>query len=324
MLSSWVSFAGWSVGHEERSISPATLSPAFCQRVGRLCEANTSAIDLVLPMVVYGDEDKAPGGEEAQATRPAKRPKRATAAAAAATPFDVDLVDAGLWPSAVDRCFLPHRCELQTVAVRVKRYPHDMSLAVALRDSLRPCDRRSSQTVGLSLLCLTGAGRVRCPGLPDAAVLLYVARPKVSSSDSSGDSGSCSGCSRGEVDIVVNGFAASLLCAGGGTVAALQQLVDVDRAPSGRLLAECLDEDLATQRRQMAHRLPHHFDTTATGQTPAAQAEPEEHAVLSTSEDRLFDRWQPYDVHVPVSPGVAYRLTVYSPATSDGDQQLRV
>eukprot|EP01033_Poteriospumella_lacustris_P003132 gene3132-2305_t len=88
VLASWISFTGWFVANEP--ISPPVLSHAFCQHVGRICDTNEPAVDMVIPMVIYREPQSGPDGSpmESSDEPPAKKPKlkeRAGAATAAAS-----------------------------------------------------------------------------------------------------------------------------------------------------------------------------------------------------------------------------------------------
>eukprot|EP01033_Poteriospumella_lacustris_P018723 gene18723-13487_t len=170
----------------------------------------------------------------------------------------------------------------------------------------------------LSVLCLTGAGRVRCAGVPSSEVLLWVARPETVTAVTTATAAS------GWVGLVVNGFSAPLLTKGGGSLRKMQELIDVLSRTDPALVAACgQDEELAKLhdlvQRQMAHRLPDDFHVSAAegeGKEPDPEEDVDTDDTSSSSSSVVsespFDGWQSYEVLATVQR-CRYLVTVYCP-----------
>lgn len=323
VLASWISFTGWSVANEP--ISPPVLSHAFCQHVGRICDTNEPAVDMVIPMVIYRKPHPGPDGSRVEPNNepPTKRPRSAGAATAAASAANEDVASTDELKQS-KRLFLPddNYARLGAVAIQVKNYTGHIYFGTALHICQQQTARLHS-TAGVSqetmllVLCMTGAGRVQCSWVPNSDVMLFVARPETA--PTAEGSPSC------WVGLIVNGFSEQLLARGGGSLKKMQDFVNVGSTETTELLAECRDKDLMKLHdmvsRQMAHRLPGDFckddanEDEEVGQDEQPATLPKRTRTAASDDSpsiEPFEGWRSYDVIATVKR-IRYIVTVYCP-----------
>ena len=296
VMQSVVSFTGWTVAEEP--IIPEMLQYAWCHRVGYVCNDQEPATDLVLPLVrkrstsgsikvtrlvaaIPGEGEKRtvktnipvittkptkPGTTRMSSMASAVGPTKATMGAAGSTledEMDTEGAMADL-AQAKQQGFLPvDSAGLGAVAIQVIQNAKDIGLG----DTYRYCRlqaARLERTAGthedvLSVLCMTGTGRVTSRYLPrpvTPAVLLFVEMvDPVASTDGSTF-----------VGLVLNGFNEQLV--GAAAKAKLEALTTHDRCQlDERYLAEYMNSTLAEQYsligRNLVGRLPSNYDVGA-------------------------------------------------------------
>lgn len=350
VLASWISFTGWSVASEV--IGPEGLAHAMCQRVGRICDVNEPAVDLVLPMVIYRqvsaacdpidepDRREGPTTEAGSKTptvaaatessdqdpvdepRHHKRRKietlsKSASVAAAAAESSVMMTEpiTPEWEEAKARLFLPkeHEC-LGAVVIQVKNYANDVYLGTAFRVCQEQVER----------LHVTA----QVPQETMLSVLVMTGLGRVRNQYLPREASVMLFVARPEtpgtctlscqwVGLIVNGFSASVV--GDAALGKLQRLVGIDSLRSASLFAECGDEGLTDMhdmvRRQMAHRLSHQFrEGWSEPLDPDVDPdEPSRTSRGSVGAPSVFEGWNQHEVVATVKKQ-RYLLTVFCPA----------